>query len=129
MLMVALGVLLRVHAAVFAALAAGQRTDVRHALAAQRGAVLAGVRIVFSRVIPLEMQPESHPLWQLAVSYGATCTAVLDASVTHIVATTGGTEKVLQARQMGIPVVTPAWLECSCILWKRAHEQRFLVSH
>ena len=35
--------------------------------------------------------------------------------------------QVLAARQMGKWVVTPAWLECSCILWKRAHEERFLV--
>lgn len=35
--------------------------------------------------------------------------------------------QVLTARQMGKWVVTPAWLECSCILWKRANEDRFLV--
>lgn len=35
--------------------------------------------------------------------------------------------QVLTARQMGKSVVTPAWLECSCILWKRANEDRFLV--
>lgn len=33
----------------------------------------------------------------------------------------------LQARAAGKWVVTPAWLECSCVLWKRAHEERFLV--
>ena len=30
---------------------------------------------------------------------------------------------------MGLPVVTPAWLECSTILWKRAHEERFMVPY
>lgn len=94
MLMVALDVLMRVHRRIFAALAAHEPCDVRQALTSERQRVLAGVRIVFSRVIPLEMQPQHHPLWQLAETYGAACTNQLDARVSHLVATTGGTEKV-----------------------------------
>jgi RNA polymerase II C-terminal domain phosphatase-like 3/4 len=138
MLMVALQVLMRVHGAVMAALRAPPTTlpsgelvfqnwDVRHALAQERQKVLAGVRLVFTRVIPLEQEPSSHPLWRLAESFGATCSGTLDAATTHVIAGASGTEKVLTARQMGKWVVTPAWLECSCILWKRANEDRFLV--
>lgn len=150
------------------------------------------MRLVFTRVIPLEQEPSSHPLWRLAESFGATCSGTLDAATTHVIAGASGTEKVggrragvrdavpssstceaigsavcfatyaregrccndcnwrhgehasadrnnstlrlpapcaqvLTARQMGKWVVTPAWLECSCILWKRANEDRFLV--
>lgn len=83
--------------------------------------------LVFTRVIPLEQDPSSHPLWRLAESFGARCSGVLDGATTHVVAGASGTEKVLQARAAGKWVVTPAWLECSCILWKRASEDRFLV--
>lgn len=94
---------------------------------AHRLQVLAGVVLVFTRVIPLEQDPASHPLWRLAETFGARCSGVLDAATTHVVAGASGTEKVLQARAAGKWVVTPAWLECSCILWKRASEDRFLV--
>lgn len=89
--------------------------------------VLRGVTLVFTRVIPLEMEPASHPLWRLAESFGARCSGALDGATTHVIAGASGTEKVLAARGMGKWVVTPAWLECSCILWKRAHEERFLA--
>lgn len=56
--------------------------------------VLRGVHIVFTRVIPLEVQPDTHPLWMLANSYGATCGTVLSDAVTHVVAGCDGTEKV-----------------------------------
>lgn len=138
MLMVALDVLTRVHAAVLRALRSPplplptgelvyQNWDVRHALGTERQQVLRGVRLVFTRVIPLEMEPSTHPLWRLAESFGARCSTVLDGATTHVVAGASGTEKVLQARAAGKWVVTPAWLECSCVLWKRASEERFLV--
>lgn len=89
--------------------------------------MLAGVALVFTRVIPLEQEPSSHPLWRLAESFGARCSDTLDAGTTHLIAGASGTEKVLAARAQGKWVVTPAWLECSCILWRRAQEDRFLV--
>lgn len=53
-----------------------------------------GVSIVFSRVIPLEADPRSHPLWRLAEQYGCACSEAASDATTHIVATHGGTEKV-----------------------------------
>lgn len=35
--------------------------------------------------------------------------------------------QVYEARKRGIPVVSPAWLECSRVLWKRADEEAFPV--
>jgi len=71
--------------------------------------VLAGVRILFSRVIPLDQAPASHALWRTAEAFGAACTTVADAAVTHVVASTRGTEKVFWALQTGKHVVLPAW--------------------
>lgn len=56
--------------------------------------VLEGVVLVFSRVIPLETNPRQHPLWLLAEQYGATCSEQCSEDTTHVVAMTGGTEKV-----------------------------------
>ena len=67
------------------------------------------MRILFSRVIPLEKAPASHPMWLLAEAFGAQCTTEGDAGVTHVVARTRGTQKVFWALQTGKHVVLPAW--------------------
>ena len=57
--------------------------------------VLAGVHIMFSRVIPLqEGRPEQHPMWRKAIKFGATCTTQPSDTVTHVAAYVNGTEKV-----------------------------------
>lgn len=71
--------------------------------------MLAGARLLFSRVIPLESDPRAHPLWRLAEQFGGACAEAPDERVTHVVAAQGGTEKVLWARRRGKFVVTPAW--------------------
>jgi RNA polymerase II C-terminal domain phosphatase-like 3/4 len=71
--------------------------------------VLAGVTILFSRVVPLEQAPETHALWRLAEAFGARCTTVAADAVTHVVAATRGTEKVHWALRHGKLVVAPAW--------------------
>uniref|UniRef100_A0A1D1ZU23 protein-serine/threonine phosphatase n=1 Tax=Auxenochlorella protothecoides TaxID=3075 RepID=A0A1D1ZU23_AUXPR len=131
MLDVTLGILRDVHAAFWAALCAPPRAppaapDVRPVLAERRRAVLAGVRLVFSHVIPLGAPAPSHPLWVGAERFGAQCSLALETgSTTHLLAGNPGTEKVIQARAAGIWVVTQGWLECSQVLWRRADERRF----
>jgi hypothetical protein len=57
---------------------------------------LGGCRIVFSRVFPVgEANPHLHPLWQTAEQFGAVCTNQIDEQVTHVVANSLGTDKVL----------------------------------
>ncbi|KAA6427633.1 MAG: RNA polymerase II C-terminal domain phosphatase-like 3-like, partial [Trebouxia sp. A1-2] len=121
MLMTALSVLLRTHARMFSALnqsggveAAGHRLgqrplwDVRQVLQDERKQVLAGVHIMFSRVIPLQDgHPEWHPMWRKAVKFGATCTTQPSDAVTHVAAYVNGTEKVYWAQRTGKFVVTP----------------------
>jgi hypothetical protein len=128
---------LRVHTAVFDALAAPPRVlstgevlhanwDVRHVISDMRQGVLAGVRVVFSGVIPLGQPPETHELWQMAARCGARCTTQVG-DATHVVAGSAGTDKVLQARAAGKFVVSKAWLETSCREWQRAQEAEFQV--
>ncbi|KAK9805165.1 hypothetical protein WJX72_003091 [[Myrmecia] bisecta] len=96
----------------------------------QRGMLMVALDVllrVHARIIPLEQQPERHPLWKLALRFGATCVTQKDEAVTHVVTNTHGTEKVWWAQKSNKHVVLPAWLECSCTLWKRAHEERFRV--
>lgn len=142
MLMTALSVLLRTHARMFRVLsqsggveAAGHRLgerlpwDVRQVLQDERKQVLAGVHIMFSRVIPLQDgHPEWHPMWRKAVKFGATCTTQPSDAVTHVAAYVNGTEKVYWAQRTGKFVVTPDWLNCSAMLWKRAAEAAYPVT-
>lgn len=51
---------------------------------------------MFSRVFPVgEANPHLHPLWQTAEQFGAVCTNTIDDQVTHVVANSLGTDKVI----------------------------------
>ncbi|KAI5069624.1 hypothetical protein GOP47_0015925 [Adiantum capillus-veneris] len=103
--------------------------DVRDILAKEQRKVLAGCKLVFSRVFPQgEIQPHLHPLWQLAEQFGAVCSMGIDDGVTHVVAISLGTEKVNWALSTGRSVVRPSWLEASAILYRRASERDFSVT-
>lgn len=70
--------------------------DVRNILATEQRMILAGCRIVFSRIFPVgEANPHLHPLWQTAEQFGAVCTNQIDEQVTHVVANAPGTDKVI----------------------------------
>lgn len=102
--------------------------DVRDILAKEQRRVLAGCKLIFSRVFPQgEIQPHLHPLWQLAEQFGAVCSIGMDDGVTHVVAISLGTDKVNWALSSGRFVVRPSWLEASAILYRRANERDFSV--
>lgn len=50
-----------------------------------RSEVLAGVHIVFSGVIPLDVPQETTDLWKLGHMFGAKCHTDLTSEVTHVV--------------------------------------------
>lgn len=84
----------RVHQHFFASQSL-EEADVRNILASEQRRILAGCRIVFSRVFPVgEANPHLHPLWQTAEQFGAVCTNQIDDQVTHVVANSLGTDKV-----------------------------------
>lgn len=102
--------------------------DVRSILASEQRRILAGCRIVFSRIFPVgEANPHLHPLWQTAEQFGAVCTNQIDDRVTHVVANSLGTDKVNWALQTGRFVVHPGWVEASALLYRRANEHDFAV--
>ncbi|OIW17294.1 hypothetical protein TanjilG_22406 [Lupinus angustifolius] len=103
-----LGVIERIHQNFFASQSL-EEVDVRSILASEQRKILAGCRIVFSRVFPVgEANPNLHPLWQTAEQFGAVCTNHIDDQVTHVVANSPGTDKVNWALSIGRFVVHPA---------------------
>ncbi|KAL1556780.1 protein-serine/threonine phosphatase [Salvia divinorum] len=104
--------------------------DARSILACEQQKILAGCRIVFSRVFPVgEALPlmHLHPLWQTAEQFGAVCTSQIDDQVTHVVANSLGTGKVKWALAHGRFVVHPGWVEASALLYRRAKEHDFAI--
>lgn len=64
----------------------------------------------------------------MAEQLGATCTAELDQSVTHVVSMDAGTEKSRWALQENKFLVHPKWIEAANYLWKKQAEENFAVS-
>lgn len=96
---------------------------VKDILADLKRRVLAGCRIVFSSIVPLETDPIGTDLWRLALEFGATCTTDLESGgVTHVVAAKPGTMKVWMGQKRGLHVVWPAWLHDSAARWRRQPE-------
>lgn len=56
--------------------------------------VLKGVRVMFSRIIPLDEEASRHALWVMAERFGATCTTHMGSDVTHLITNTQHTLKV-----------------------------------
>lgn len=122
-----LAVIERIHQNFFASQSL-EEVDVRNILASEQRKILAGCRIVFSRVFPVgEANPHLHPLWQTAEQFGAVCTNQIDDQVTHVVANSLGTDKVNWALSTGRFVVHPGWVEASALLYRRANEQDFAI--
>lgn len=122
-----LGVIQRIHQNFFAHQSVDE-ADVRNILATEQQKILAGCRIVFSRVFPVgEANPHLHPLWQTAEQFGAVCTSQIDEQVTHVVANSLGTDKVNWALSTGRFVVHPGWVEASALLYRRANEHDFAI--
>lgn len=126
MLKTTLDRLLEVHQRVLAAVAAPPTQlpsgevvyanwDVRHVLGEMRQKVLRGLSVVFSRIIPLGARPDGHPLWQMAEAFGARCSTTLDATTTHVVATTVATDKV--GGWGGAGKVAGPWAAVGLLAW------------
>ncbi|KAL6505409.1 hypothetical protein OROHE_022788 [Orobanche hederae] len=122
-----LAVIERIHQNFFAHQSLDE-ADVRNILASEQRKILAGCRIVFSRVFPVgEANPHMHPLWQTAEQFGAVCINQIDEQVTHVVANSLGTDKVNWALSAGRFVVHPGWVEASALLYRRANELDFSI--
>lgn len=82
--------------------------------------VLAGVVIMFSRIIPLDEEPTQHPLWLRAQAFGAACTVHMSDAVTHLVTNTQHTLKVpsfpIGLDQCGVLNLSCLVLHAACVL-------------
>ncbi|KAG8981607.1 Carboxy-terminal domain (CTD) phosphatase, partial [Tulasnella sp. 427] len=91
---------------------------------ALKSEVLAGVRILFSSVIPLGTPPEQSEAWRCAREFGAKCATKLTDEVTHVVSAKEGTHKVLEAFHRGnVKVVWTKWFNDCIALWKHLEEK------
>ncbi len=94
-----------------------------------RAEILAGCKIVFSRIFPTGLpSPQLHPFWQLTEELGAKCSSVCDVSTTHVVALDRGTDKAQWAKQHGVFLVHPSWVEAAQYLWRRPQEADYPVT-
>ncbi|XP_047330616.1 RNA polymerase II C-terminal domain phosphatase-like 3 [Impatiens glandulifera] len=122
-----LGVIERIHKNFFSHHSLDD-ADVRAILASEQKKILAGCRVMFSRIFPVgEANPHLHPLWMTAEQFGAVCTNHIDDQVTHVVAHSPGTDKVNWALSRGRFVVHPGWVEASALLYRRANEHDFAI--
>lgn len=106
--------------------------DLKKVIPYVRRKVLQNVNVVFSGVIPTNMEPEKSKLWMLAKSLGANVFPDLVSSnadavgTTHLVAAKLGTIKVNKAKKMrGVSVVNPDWLWCCAERWEKVDERLF----
>ncbi|KAF8478879.1 hypothetical protein JB92DRAFT_3278382 [Gautieria morchelliformis] len=102
--------------------------DVKTIIPRIRAETLAGTHLLFSSVIPLDVDPPSSEIWRTAEVFGATCHTALSRDVTHVVAAKRGTIKVDAARrQGGIYVVWLGWFLESLAHWRRQDEAAYLI--
>ena len=101
--------------------------DIKELMPALKQRVLAGVGVVFSGVIPLDVDVASAEISVWARSFGARIqTKISGKSTTHVVAARNRTAKVRQAVRRGkgrIKVVSLAWLMDSIVQWKKLDER------
>jgi len=99
----------------------GQGGDVKRILRTMKESVLRHVTVAFDGATP-----NVQSLFERAQLCGAKVVTFVDASTTHLVAP-GDTELARFARNKGVQVVHPRWLEISDHNWQRAPESSFLV--
>jgi len=104
--------------------------DLKEIVPRVRKCVLRGVNIVFSGVIPTNMPPEKHKLYNIAKNFGATVTTeiVVEGSpkTTHLIAAKWGTAKVNKCIKLrNISIVSPTWLYSCAERWERVDERLY----
>ncbi|CAG9324329.1 unnamed protein product [Blepharisma stoltei] len=106
-----------------------ETADVKNILKQIQGNVLLGAKIAFSGMIPIDIQPEMHPLWQAAERYGAICQREVTEETTHLISDGSLTKKFKQAKRMNIPVLHRTWLSLSVSYWYWLPESQFTLEN
>ncbi|KAI8976449.1 hypothetical protein BDB01DRAFT_853091 [Pilobolus umbonatus] len=113
-----LNILKEIHHTFYTSLDSSMKADVTHIIPSMKRKVLTHVVLVFADVIPPMNDPTTSWIWQIAVSFGATCSMDLTGKTTHLIATKYGS-KVRAAKEYGhsIHIVTPSWLLDTTARW------------
>lgn len=98
--------------------------DIRRCLSLLRADILKDCCILFTRIIPKDVQQEKHGAWILATQMGATCVHDVSNRVTHVIAG-GPTSKSEWGFKRDKFVVTIDWLYSCGFSWKRVNESLF----
>uniref|UniRef100_A0A0K0F906 RNA polymerase II subunit A C-terminal domain phosphatase n=1 Tax=Strongyloides venezuelensis TaxID=75913 RepID=A0A0K0F906_STRVS len=102
--------------------------DLKLLIAEKKNQVLDGCRVVFSGIVPLGMNAETHPFFMLCSQYGAIVDDDITKFTTHVIASRWGTSKVKKAEKMGIFVVSALWVYKSLEKWEKADEKNFIIT-
>lgn len=102
--------------------------DLKSLIADKKNQVLDGCRVVFSGIVPLGMNTETHPFFMLCSQYGAIVDDDITKFTTHVIASRWGTSKVKKAEKMGIFVVSALWVYKSLERWEKVDETNFLIT-
>ncbi|KAL1306674.1 hypothetical protein AAFC00_005346 [Neodothiora populina] len=108
----------------------GQLPDVTTIMATMKQKVLRGCHLVFSGIMPLGVDVQSHDLAIWAKSFGATVSENIKRRTTHVIASPQRrTAKVRQAAKKPdrIAIVTQDWLFDSLSQWKRVGEEPYRI--
>jgi len=102
--------------------------DVRVIIPQIKTETFAGTHLLFSSVIPLEVDPQTSDVWRMAQQFGAACYSELSPRLTHLVTAKRATAKVDAARRRGnIKIVWMSWFTDSIGMWKAQDEDKYLV--
>ncbi|ODN82478.1 RNA polymerase II subunit A domain phosphatase [Cryptococcus wingfieldii CBS 7118] len=102
--------------------------DVEFIIPEIKAEVLEGCTLVFSGMIPREVNPANTTIWQTAESFGALITPSLTPRTTHLVTAVFNTEKTWRASKMPhVSTVWGEWFWDSVALWKRQDEGKYLA--
>ncbi|KAL8870886.1 MAG: hypothetical protein Q9174_003172 [Haloplaca sp. 1 TL-2023] len=104
--------------------------DVKSIMPSLKYAVLSGVVMVLSGVVPLGWDIQSSDLAMWARSFGARIENSITRKTTHLVAARNRTAKVRQALKRGkgkVKIISPQWLIDSLAQWARQDETPYLL--
>lgn len=70
---------------------------------------------------------ELHHGWKLPAELGARCSTYCDQTTTHVVTLDPRSDKAMWAKEHGVFLVHPKWVDAACYLWRRPPEEEYPV--
>lgn len=99
--------------------------DVKQILNGIKSTVFYGLSFVFSGISKIGINPADSQYWKLAEQFGAECHLEINPSTTHLITHRNDTDKVLDAIEKDIIIVSPDWILKSVFNWHKQDESDF----